>query len=86
MEILEKRKEKNMCKLKRIGVSQLVVGRRYYVECGTICCYVAFVCSENSKSRTYYRFTYADRVENWRYSFGLRSTKSNLKIFELNFN
>lgn len=75
-----------MCELKRINVSQLVVGRRYYVECGAICCYVAFVRSENSKSRTYYRFTYADRVENWRYSFGLRATKSNLKIFELNFN
>lgn len=71
-----------MSKWKKIDVSQLVVGRRYYVECGTICCRVAFVCSENSKSRTYYRFTYADRVENWRNSFGLRATKSNLKIYE----
>lgn len=68
--------------LKRIDVSQLVVGRRYAVCCGVWFGNVAFVGTEKSKSRTYYRFTYADDVKNWKNDFGLLDTKSNLKIYE----
>lgn len=71
-----------MNNLKKIDVSQLVAGRRYFVECGIWSGNVAFVRSEKSKSRTYYRFTFADNVDNWLNDFGIIGTKSNLKIFE----
>lgn len=72
-----------MSKIKKVDVSQLIVGRRYVVECGHLCGNVAFVRSEKSKSRTYYRFTYADDVNNWLNDFGIIGTKSNLRIWEV---
>ena len=71
-----------MSKWKKVNVSQLVVGRRYFVECGIWTGKVLFVRCEVSKTRKYYRFTFADNVDDWKNDFGIIATKSKLKIFE----
>lgn len=68
--------------MKKVTFDDLVVGQKYYVECGMWSGNTVFCGSFLDGKRTKYRFTFGT-LENWLNQWNIVSCKSNLKVYEL---
>lgn len=67
--------------MKKVSFDNLVVGNKYYTQCGIWEGNTTFVGSYKVGKRTKYRFTYGE-ADNWQNQFGHFCLKSEIKVFE----
>ena len=67
--------------------NSLVVGKRYIVEVKDSCWGKSNVlyCGRPFKNKRELCFTYGDTVESWRTNWNISACKSNLKVWEVNY-
>ena len=70
-------------KMKKVSFDNLVIGERYYTECGIWQGYTTFVGSFKVGKRIKYRFTYGP-ADNWQNQFGHFCLKSEIRVYQIN--
>lgn len=66
----------------KVSFKDLVIGKEYYTECGIWKGVTTYVGAFQVGKRIKYRFTYGP-ADNWLNQFGHFSTKSNIKVYEV---
>lgn len=66
----------------KVAFKDLVIGKEYYTECGIWKGVTTYVGAFQVGKRIKYRFTYGS-ADNWENQFGHFSTKSNIKVYEV---